>query len=590
MKYLILILSFHIFANSGQLEVLVFDNHEDGHLKATYEYYLKNQEGRVELSSDVFPQLKNGKTGDMVSLSENGLEIVEPIGSKAIRYGHRSMLFIVVDFLDHKASEKYSLDSLTKALFTNEESFANYIEMASFKEQGVIRDHDNNGEEDIVEKVQIDINRTCDIRLIQNKATLATKDLGYDTDSFDHLVFIVDGLNCGWGGVAEVGGRISWVQVATNPFIYAHEIGHNYGMLHSGKGTAEYGDKSCPMGGDWTLSHYNPGHVHELKWGHKRDGYVVPVSENGEFELETLGEDKLNAHGYLVIDKKETNEEIFVSYRLKKGLDRRLKSAYANKVSVHIKKKGIHKKTFHLKSLGVGESFTDDSLALEISVLELGETAVVKVNFGTQECVPNALAMSLKGNKDKVELGDEVNYVVSVKNNDNNFCDARNVSIDLVDNESFEGNLNTELNLQPGEEKEVSFKMKPLIVGDLAFELNVAGESLVGKLNVLSDEVCDKNLKVKFVKQWAYLTGPSKSDFIELQVSNPNDCAVEDSILLKNNRKRISFSHPESIALEGGESTNIKIHLKSTFKRVRKKKRKFRFFIGKIRYTGYFVR
>lgn len=99
----------------------------------------------------------------------------------------------------------------------------------------------------------------CDTYEIQTKARAAAQAAGYDIYSYRHHVFVGGMSGCPWGGLGTVGGNPSsaWItafgQYPLNVWhsgIVTHELGHNFGLLHShsyicGQYAATTGDVGC---------------------------------------------------------------------------------------------------------------------------------------------------------------------------------------------------------------------------------------------------------------------------------------------------------------------------------------------------------
>jgi hypothetical protein len=155
----------------------------------------------------------------------------------------------------------------------------------------------------------IDIPNCSDSELdpIAARGSAAAQAAGVDVSQYDNLMFYMPAsAGCSWGGIAEVGinpatgfknGKNTWYR-GDGCVVFAQELGHNFGLLHSHTctgqpyasadyggaacaGFREYGDTYTPMGGGC-------GHFNAPEMGHM--GFVsgcntVDVAANGTFEI-----------------------------------------------------------------------------------------------------------------------------------------------------------------------------------------------------------------------------------------------------------------------------------------------------------------
>lgn len=98
---------------------------------------------------------------------------------------------------------------------------------------------------------------------------------------------------CGWGGLANVGcGYYSYIGTSRTcnawyrsavPFVRAHEIGHNFGLLHaggpSGSSYVEYGDPAASMGASYRFSSFIASARYQAGWLEIGDGKVIEWTE-----------------------------------------------------------------------------------------------------------------------------------------------------------------------------------------------------------------------------------------------------------------------------------------------------------------------
>jgi hypothetical protein len=112
---------------------------------------------------------------------------------------------------------------------------------------------------------------SCDWTTIGSNADAAALAAGYNVSNYGFVVYLFPTLgSCGWSGLAYVGYHRAWINGpgAFSTLVVAHEMGHNFGLLHAGSlgcgssviggscGVAEYGDPWDTMGNQRAM-HFN---------------------------------------------------------------------------------------------------------------------------------------------------------------------------------------------------------------------------------------------------------------------------------------------------------------------------------------------
>ena len=118
--------------------------------------------------------------------------------------------------------------------------------------------------------------------------------LGFDSNDYDCIVVRHNGGPGSYGGLG--GGSSVWMR-SDNSGVWAHEIGHCFGLGHSnfwdtagtsaiGAGTnSEYGDPYDNMGnsGSFPAGHYNSQAKSQIKW--LTPAFVQSISQSGQYRL-----------------------------------------------------------------------------------------------------------------------------------------------------------------------------------------------------------------------------------------------------------------------------------------------------------------
>ncbi len=121
----------------------------------------------------------------------------------------------------------------------------------------------------------------CDFYAMSDVAVAFAKEKGlYDTSNHLMMTFSGDNQDCSFGGLGEVGGKLSWTYTSPNyEGIWAHELGHNMGFPHANACNAgvtltylkaceevEYGDVTGTMGMGGPSGFYAPTFLASIGW------------------------------------------------------------------------------------------------------------------------------------------------------------------------------------------------------------------------------------------------------------------------------------------------------------------------------------
>jgi hypothetical protein len=189
----------------------------------------------------------------------------------------------------------------------------------------------------------------CDIDWMQDFLDKNEATVGYHRRDFTHVEFLMHAdFNCGWGGIAYVGGTLSATQLYSSwEWIRTHELGHNYALRHGYYEGVEYGDKTCIMGDGPIYS----GAV-RLLLGWVPPGAIGYYGAGSSLELRRIDSDPFSAEqatGKTIITA-PTSGGTLVFWLDLNGL-----------VVVH-KVDRLYEPTHHLASLEVGDSYDDGDL------------------------------------------------------------------------------------------------------------------------------------------------------------------------------------------------------------------------------------
>ena len=240
---------------------------------------------------------------------------------------------------------------------------------------------------------------------------------GYTTSSYHKIVYVFPKVSsCAWAGLGYVGGSGAWINGRNTLLVYAHELGHNFGLLHAARldcGTAviggtcsvsEYGDPFNVMGNTFAM-HVNAFQKADMGW---IPSSTVKTHTSGSITytlnpLETPG-----GSTYAVKVPAAANRTYWLEYRRPIGLDEDLASYPNNGAFVRVATpfetlcSGCDSysndtqlldttpatSTFTDAALLVGRSFTDTKYGITFNVLTATSSALTVQVVGPGATIP----------------------------------------------------------------------------------------------------------------------------------------------------------------------------------------------------------
>ena len=179
---------------------------------------------------------------------------------------------------------------------------------------------------------------------------------------------------------------------------------------------------------------FNSAHVDQIGWFDASPADIVTVLASGSYQIAPLG----SGNGFgdpqvLKIDKPDTSEVYYLSYRQNNGLDVGISATYTRGVNIHRYRGSGYNRTMFIRSLyddgsGSGATLEFVDTANEITITQFADYADgsvdVRVDF-TLECltapplvnISPAIAASAPAGSDDIN--------VTVTNRDTSVCDAR---------------------------------------------------------------------------------------------------------------------------------------------------------------------
>jgi uncharacterized delta-60 repeat protein len=215
---------------------------------------------------------------------------------------------------------------------------------------------------------------------LHQDARNAAVNAGFNVSGYDRVGVVFSNLNYWWAGLGNINGPNFWINAYYDLRVVAHEIGHNYGLMHSNfwqtpypydqpltssGSSVEYGDAMDVMGSggglDYHFSHWNKS---ILQW--IPDTAVTTVETNGTYRVHQLDAGGANLALPRALKLRfDQNRDYWIGFRGNMPLGTAANGAYVlwgyntntqgNLLNVSRRSSG----STYDAPLPVGESFTD---------------------------------------------------------------------------------------------------------------------------------------------------------------------------------------------------------------------------------------
>lgn len=350
----------------------------------------------------------------------------------------RTAIAILVNLSDatlcaDAATCTYTPSYVAGKIFTATESMRALYLNSSYGQVTFKMDTDGNGQPDVVGPFNLSLSKVgCNWSAWGTAADSAVQASGVNLALYQHIIYVLPPYSqlpdCGWAGLAYVGGGRSYIAEPQSMMVYAHELGHNLSMGHAGTDpendgvmNVEYGDSSDPMGSSRALRNFNGPHMHQLGWFNEFPNAVQTITAPGQYQLSAIGTvPDGTVPQALRIFKPNTNEYYYLSYRQAAGWDASLPATYTQGVNIHRYKGAGSYFTYFLQSLATTGLFMDNANGITVAPVTMGSGfATVQVTFG---CTTNPPAVSLTPSSVWVKSGTSVSFTVQVTNRDSSGC------------------------------------------------------------------------------------------------------------------------------------------------------------------------
>ena len=397
---------------------------------------------------------------------------------------------------------------------------------------------------------------------VLNDAVAAAIAGGVNVASYTRIFLVFpDVLNCGWAGFASVGNcslstpsgnfnaSVSYISasyVATRSSgvaVASHELGHNMGLLHSGRITsatatdvlgpvtspgteADQGDYWSTLG-EMVLGLYPaPQKAEVLKWLNASTNYQV-VQNSGTYTLQPL---ETNPAGLQVLKVQRgtgNNQWLWIEYRQATGAyDSTLLGPEAfSGALIHYEDPNTAlghtylpnftptDTTGNSPALAAGKTWNDPYSNLSISVLSATSSGLtVSVSYGAVPCTASTPSVSVSPPNPSIYPGQTASYSVSVTNNDSSGCSSNTISLASSEPSGWSTTLSSpSVTLSPGQSASVTLdKGAPsgTPTGTYAVNLNASNASSTGTGTANATVMTPPSLTVSISVSGSSFTAP----------------------------------------------------------------------------------
>jgi hypothetical protein len=226
-------------------------------------------------------------------------------------------------------------------------------------------------------------------------ARAAARAAGFETNNYDlDIIAFSFTSNLSFSGSAIIGGKGLFLNGFFDFKTIAHELGHNYGLLHANLwrttdgtvigtgGNVEYGDAFDLMGGGASqLTHFSAGYKRRLDWLSETN--VKTITESGTYRIFAFDTVNNPSGVHALKIRKDISKDYWVEFRqlftttpsLMNGALVRWDFTAQGLRQTQILDMTPSTTTLGDASLLVGQSFTDNTNGVTISVLGKGNTA-----------------------------------------------------------------------------------------------------------------------------------------------------------------------------------------------------------------------
>lgn len=336
---------------TGKLEILHADDFDRGRAYRVYTLADGNG-GHVTLSFPAAPEILEAgmslavdgvPAGDGITVEARAIEIhagadeaQRAADMTAMISGTTPVIVILIKFTDTTA-EPFTQAAIQSTMFSGASSVANFYREASYQK------HTLSGAVTPWLRARFARPTSCDYNRIANEAIYLAQQAGYNLSAYQRRVYVFPKVTaCGWWGLG--GGIQAWVNDQPSLLVFAHELGHTFGVGHASTldcGTvvvggscvrSEYGDANSVMG-QTRAAHFSALHKQDL--GYFSAGQVK-THAGGTVTYTLSPYETAGGSTYAVVVPASATRNYWIEWRQPIGFDAALTSGVTNGALLHI--------------------------------------------------------------------------------------------------------------------------------------------------------------------------------------------------------------------------------------------------------------